>query len=54
MLKFLGQLVHVLAALVEFAEPHNFIVSDLDCARLGLELFFEPEVRLDELIVLVA
>ena len=26
----LGQLVHVLAALVEFAQAHDFIVSDLD------------------------
>ena len=29
-LVLLGQLVHVLAALVEFAQTHDFIVSDLD------------------------
>ena len=30
MLVLLCQLVHVLAALVEFAQTHDFIVSDLD------------------------
>ena len=41
-LVLLGDLVHVLAALVKFAESHYFIVSDLDLvlqlARLTLDL----------------
>ena len=41
-LVLLGDLVHVLAALVKFAKSHYFIVSDLDLvlqlARLTLDL----------------
>ena len=39
MLILLRQLVHVLAALVEFAQAHDFIVSDLDLLAQTTSLF---------------
>jgi len=52
MLEFLGQLVHVLAALVEFAEPHNFIVSDLDLIVQFTRLLIQFLVLLHQVIIL--
>ena len=41
MLVLLSQLVHVLATLVQLAEPQYFIVSDLDGAALALQFLLK-------------
>ena len=47
MLILLSQLVHVLATLIQLAEPQYFIVSDLDGAALALQLLLKGKVSLD-------
>jgi len=47
-------LVDILTALVELAQAQNFVVSDLEGSSHGFHLFFEPEVLLNQLLILVS
>ena len=53
MLILLSQLVHVLATLVQLAQSHDFIVSDLDLLIQAPGFLFLLQVLLHEFIILL-